>query len=80
MPEGPPPSDAPAASPPAPFRDRGKDISRLEGFSDCAFGFAITLLVVSLDVPSRFSALLDLMGSSRQDRRSEASAGSGLAP
>src|SRR5207237_113711 len=35
----------------------------LEGFSDCAFGFAITLLVVSLDVPSRFSALLDLLRS-----------------
>lgn len=46
---------------PAPFRERGKDISRLEGLSDCAFGFAITLLIVSLDVPSRFSVLLDLL-------------------
>jgi len=46
---------------PAAFRERGRDISRLEGFSDCAFGFAITLLVVSLDVPTRFSALLDLL-------------------
>jgi hypothetical protein len=46
---------------PPPFRDRGKDISRLEGFSDCAFGFAITLLVVSLEVPSKFSALLELV-------------------
>jgi uncharacterized membrane protein len=46
---------------PVPFRERGKDISRLEGFSDCAFGFAVTLLIVSLDVPSKFSVLLDLL-------------------
>jgi hypothetical protein len=46
---------------PAAFRERGGEISRLEGFSDCAFGFAITLLVVSLDVPSQFSALLELL-------------------
>jgi uncharacterized membrane protein len=30
----------------------------LEGFSDTAFGFAITLLVVSLAVPNRFEELL----------------------
>jgi uncharacterized membrane protein len=48
------------AAPPA-FRDRGSEISRLEGFSDCAFGFAITLLVVSLEVPNRFSELLQLV-------------------
>jgi uncharacterized membrane protein len=43
--------------PPAGFRNRGADISRVEGFADCAFGFAVTLLVVSLDVPRTFSAL-----------------------
>lgn len=43
------------------FRERGKDITRLEGFSDCSFGFAITLLVLSLEVPSSFTALLHLM-------------------
>jgi uncharacterized membrane protein len=45
--------------PPAPagFRNRGADISRVEGFADCAFGFAVTLLVVSLDVPKTFSGL-----------------------
>lgn len=32
------------------FRIRGKEISRAEGLSDAAFGFAITLLVVSLEV------------------------------
>jgi len=31
---------------------RPHETSRLEGFSDTAFGFALTLLVVSLEVPS----------------------------
>ena len=39
------------------FRLRSESVSRLEGFSDTAFGFAITLLVVSLAVPSRFGQL-----------------------
>ena len=45
-------------SPPAGFRNRGGDISRVEGFADCAFGFAVTLLVVSLDVPRTFAGLV----------------------
>jgi uncharacterized membrane protein len=40
------------------FRNRSESVSRLEGFSDTAFGFAITLLVVSLAVPNRFSELI----------------------
>jgi uncharacterized membrane protein len=40
------------------FRNRSDSVSRLEGFSDTAFGFAITLLVVSLAVPNRFDELL----------------------
>jgi uncharacterized membrane protein len=40
------------------FRNRSESVSRLEGFSDTAFGFAITLLVVSLAVPAHFSELL----------------------
>lgn len=33
------------------FRIRGKEISRVEGLSDAVFGFAITLLAISLEVP-----------------------------
>jgi uncharacterized membrane protein len=36
---------------------RGRDVSRLEGFSDAVFGFALTLLVVSLEVPETFGEL-----------------------
>ncbi len=43
------------------FRQRGQDVSRLEGFSDAAFAFAITLLVVSLEAPTSFEGLLDVM-------------------
>jgi uncharacterized membrane protein len=36
-------------------------VSRVEGFSDAAFAFALTLLVISMDVPSSFDKLLELM-------------------
>ena len=40
------------------MRDRpGREVSRIEGFSDAVFGFALTLLVASIEVPPDFQAL-----------------------
>ena len=40
------------------FRWRGGEITRLEAFGDVIFGFAITLLVVSLEVPHSYAELM----------------------
>jgi uncharacterized membrane protein len=42
-------------------RWRGGEISRLEGLSDAVFAFAVTLLVVSLEVPETFNELLRVL-------------------
>jgi uncharacterized membrane protein len=45
------------------FRWRAGEITRLEAFCDVIFGFAITLLVVSLEVPHSYAELMaDLRG------------------
>jgi uncharacterized membrane protein len=40
------------------FRWRAGDITRLEAFCDVVFGFALTLLVVSLEVPRNYAELM----------------------
>src|SRR5260370_33914029 len=43
------------------FRWRGHEISRIEGLSDAVFAFAVTLLVVSIEVPKTFAELAATM-------------------
>lgn len=43
------------------FRWRSHEVSRIEGLSDAVFGFAVTLLVVSLEVPKTFADLMEAM-------------------
>jgi uncharacterized membrane protein len=44
-----------------PFRLRSHEISRVEAFSDVVFGFALTLIVVSLEVPKTYEELMHTM-------------------
>jgi uncharacterized membrane protein len=44
------------------FRLRGQDMTRTEAFTDAAFAFAVTLLVISVDaMPSSFQDLADAL-------------------
>jgi Endosomal/lysosomal potassium channel TMEM175 len=43
------------------FRIRGCEVTRLESFADAIFAFALTLLIVSLEVPKSFADLIGTM-------------------
>ena len=43
------------------FRNRAHEVSRLEAFSDVIFGFAVSLLVVSLEVPKDYHEMVELL-------------------
>ncbi len=43
------------------FRFRGHEVKRIEAFSDAVFAFAVTLLIVSLEVPKSYEELLITM-------------------
>lgn len=49
--------------PEIPFRQRAREVSRIEAFSDIVFGFALTLIVISLEVPETYDELMhDMRG------------------
>ena len=52
---------APAATKRAQFQLRGKEMNRIEAVSDVVFGFALTLLVISLQAPHTYSDLIEVM-------------------
>ena len=43
------------------FRHRAHEVSRVEAFSDVVFGFAISLLVVSLEAPKSYRELMEML-------------------
>ena len=45
------------------FRWRGNEVSRVEGFTDAVFAFAVTLLVVALEGPRTFEGLMNVVRS-----------------
>lgn len=44
-----------------PFRQRAHEVTRLEAFSDIVFGFALTLIIVALEVPTTFEELMHVL-------------------
>jgi len=43
------------------FRHRAREVSRTEAFSDVVFGFAISLLVVSLEAPKNYHEMIETL-------------------
>jgi uncharacterized membrane protein len=55
-------SHLPLAPRPEPhFQWRGREVSRLEGFSDAVFAFAMTLLIVALEVPHTYEGFIGIL-------------------
>jgi len=50
-----------AVKQPALFRERGKEILRIEALSDAVFAFSVSLLVVALEVPQNFEELRTIL-------------------
>lgn len=46
---------------PRKFRWRSHEVSRIEALSDAVFAFAVTLLVVALEVPKTYDELMEVM-------------------
>src|SRR3954452_16407772 len=44
-----------------PFSNRAHEVSRIEAFSDVVFGFAIWLLVVSLEAPKTYAQMMEML-------------------
>ncbi len=44
-----------------PFRNRAHEVTRVEAFSDVIFGFAISLLVVSLEAPKTYAQMMEML-------------------
>src|SRR5437667_2496523 len=43
------------------FRNRAHEVTRVEAFSDVVFGFAISLLVVSLEAPKTYDQMMEVL-------------------
>jgi hypothetical protein len=54
------PRPSPGKGPPA-FRIRGKEVTRVEALSDAVFALALTLLVVSVEAPTTFQKLIEIV-------------------
>jgi uncharacterized membrane protein len=50
-----------AVKQPVLFRERGKEILRIEALSDAVFAFSVSLLVVALEVPQNFEELRTIL-------------------
>src|SRR4051794_10266957 len=43
------------------FRNRAREVTRVEAMSDVIFGFSISLLVVSLEAPKTYGQMMEML-------------------